>query len=170
MDVLNAIKGRRSIRAYQQMPVEDEKLLKVLEAARLSPSAKNLQEWRFVVVKKQETRKKLAEACYGQHFVGEAPVFIAACATDSEGIMKCGQYRYTVDLSIAMSYMILEAYEQGLGTCWIGSFDEAGVKQILKVPEKVRIVAVTPLGYPEKIPAPKDRKKLEEIICLEEYK
>jgi nitroreductase len=83
--------------------------------------------------------------------------------------MKCGQYRYTVDLSIAVSYMMLEAYEQGLGTCWIGHFDENEVKKILGIPDKVRVVAITPLGYPAETPAPRPRKQLSEIVCYEKY-
>ena len=169
MDVLSAIQGRRSIRKYSSKPVEEEKLLKVLEAARLSPSARNLQEWKFIVVRNEETKAKLTEATLGQDFVGQAPIIIVACGTDPEGIMKCGQYRYTVDLSIAMAYMILEAYEQGLGTCWLGRFDKNRVKEILGIPEKVRVVAMTPLGYPAENPAPRPRKKLEEIVCYDKY-
>jgi len=169
MDVLTAIQGRRSIRKYSSKPVEEEKLLKVLEAARLSPSAKNLQEWKFIVVKDAETRAKLTEATLGQDFVGQAPIILVACGTDPERIMKCGQYHYTVDLSIATAYMILEAHELGLGTCWLGRFDENKVKEILGIPEKVRVVAMTPLGYPAETPAQRPRKKLDEIVSFEKY-
>jgi len=105
----------------------------------------------------------------GEPFVGQAPVFLVACGTDREGIMACGQYRYPIDLSIAMSFMILEAYELGLGTCWLGRFDEKQVKEILGIPEGVRVVAMTPLGYPAENPAPRPRKRLEEIVCYERY-
>lgn len=169
MDVLSAVKGRRSIRNYKNQPVEDEKLMKVLEAARLSPSAKNLQEWKFVVVKDKRTRQLLSEAAGNQLFVSKAPVIIVACGTNPQGVMVCGQYRYTVDLSIATAYMILAAYEQGLGTCWLGHFDEKRVKEILGIPEAVRVVTMTPLGYPDEIPAQKPRKSLEEIVCYERY-
>ncbi len=169
MDVLSAIQGRRSIRKFSKRPVEDEKLLKVLEAARLSPSASNMQDWKFIVVKNSETRAKLAEAAFGQSFVGDAPIVLVSCGTEPEKIMKCGQHRYTIDLSIATAYMILEAYEQGLGTCWLGLFDENKVKEILMIPEKVRVVAITPLGYPAENPPQRPRKKLEEIVCYERY-
>jgi nitroreductase len=169
MDVIDAIRKRRSIRKYSPRDVEEEKLTLVLEAARLSPSARNLQDWKFIVVKDAKTIKKLAVACSNQSFVAEAPVFIAACGTNTDSLMKCGQPRYTVDLSIAMSYILLEAHEQGLGTCWLGSFDEKKVKELLAVPEDVRIVAVTPLGYPEVSPAPTARKPLADIVCLERY-
>ncbi len=168
MDILSAIKGRRSIRKYSSRPVEDKKLLRVLEAARLSPSARNQQKWKFIVVKDSEIREELTEAI-GQPFVGEAPVILVCCGTEPESIMRGGQPRYTVDLSIATAYMILEAYMQGLGTCWLGSFDESMVKDVLDIPEKVRVVAITPLGYPAESPVQKPRKGLEEIISYDKY-
>jgi nitroreductase len=169
MDVFTAISQRSSVRAYRSADVEEEKLRKVLEAARLSPSASNRQEWKFIVVKDKETRKKLARAAFGQSFIGEAPVVIVACGTDSKTIMGCGQPTHTVDVSIACAYLILQAYELGLGTCWIGAFKEDEAKKILHVPKDVRIVAMTPLGYPGEPPSPKIRKRLDEIICRETY-
>ncbi|WP_077368160.1 nitroreductase family protein [Anaerosalibacter sp. Marseille-P3206] len=169
MDVLSAIKGRRSIRKYSSEPVEDEKLLKVLEAARLSPSARNVQEWKFIVVKDQETREKLTNEAICQPFVGEAPIILVCCGKETSGLMKCGQPRYTIDVSIATAYMVLEAYELGLGTCWLGSFDENKVKEILDIPQEVRVVAMTPLGYPSESPTQRPRKSLEEIISYDKY-
>lgn len=169
MDVLSAIEGRRSIRKYKDTPVEEEKLLRVLEAARLSPSAKNQQNWKFIVVKDEEIRKRLVDEAIQQQFVAEAPIILVCCGTETESVMRCGQPRYTVDLSIATSYMILEAYEQGLGTCWLGSFDEAKVKEILGIPEKVRVVAITPLGYPAESPSPRPRKDLKDILSYDRY-
>ncbi|GFN36278.1 nitroreductase family protein [Tepidimicrobium xylanilyticum] len=168
MNVLTAIKGRRSIRKYKDKPVEEEKLLRVLEAARLSPSARNGQDWKFIVVRDLEIRKKLTEAI-GQPFVGEAPIIIVSCGTNPEAIMRGGQPRYTVDLSIATAYMILEACEQGLGTCWLGSYDEDKVKEVLGIPKEIRVVAITPLGYPDESPDPKPRKELDEIISYDKY-
>lgn len=169
MDVLSAIKGRRSIRKYKDMPIEEEKLHKVLEAARLSPSAKNMQNWKFIVVKNEETKKKLVDEAIKQAFVGQAPIILVCCGTETESRMKCGQYRYTVDLSIATAYMILEAYEQGLGTCWLGRFDEEKVKEILGIPEDVRVVSITPLGYPDESPSPRPRKAIDDIVCYDKY-
>ncbi len=169
MDVFAAIKQRRSVRAYKPAQVEKEKLKKVLEAARLSPSASNRQDWKFIVVREKETKKKLARAAFGQSFIGEAPVVIVACGTEPKAIMACGQPTSTVDVSIACAFMILEAYEQGLGTCWIGAFKEDEVKKILKIPEPVRVVAVIPLGYPDESPSQRDRKDFDEIICFEKF-
>lgn len=170
MDVLSAIKERRSIRKYSDKPVEDEKLHKVLEAARLAPSAKNLQNWKFIVVKDPDTRKKLVEYAIEQPFVGQAPIILVCCGLEPDSVMRCGQPRYTVDLSIATAYMILEAYEQGLGTCWLGSFDEKRVKEVLGIPDEVRVVSITPLGYPAESPSNRPRKDFEEIVCYDKYK
>ena len=169
MEVSVALRERRSIRSYEGTTVEKEKLTKVLEAARLSPSAANRQEWKFIVVRDTDKRKKLAEAACGQSFVGQAPVVLVACATESRAIMTCGQPAYTVDVSIAFAYMILQACELGLGTCWIGAFKEDEVKEILNIPEHIRVVAMSPLGYPTHKGPPRPRKSLDEIVCFEAY-
>jgi nitroreductase len=169
MDVFTAISQRSSVRAYKATDVEENKLKKILEAGRLSPSASNRQEWKFIVVRDKETKKKLAKAAFGQTFIGEAPVVIVACGTESKTIMACGQPAYTVDVSIACAFMILQAYELGLGTCWIGAFKEDEVKKILKIPEEVRVVAMTPLGYPDQPPSQKSRKDLDQIVCHGKY-
>jgi nitroreductase len=170
MDVFKAIQTRRSIRQYEKdKPVEPDKLKKVLEAGRLAPSASNRQDWKFVVVQDPKTLEKLVEACNGQSFVAEATAFIAACGTNPDPVMSCGQPKHTVDLSIATAYMILEAAELGLGTCWLGSFNEEKVRRLLNIPDSVRVVAVTPLGYPSFQPQAKSRKPLEEVVCYERY-
>jgi nitroreductase len=169
MDVFTAIDQRRSVRAYKEMDVEEDKLRKILEAGRLSPSASNRQEWKFIVIKNKETRWKLADAALGQSFIGEAPVVIVACAVETGAIMLCGQPAYTVDVSIACAFMILQAYELGLGTCWIGAFQENDVKEILKIPESVRVVAMIPLGYPDQPSSQRSRKALDQIVCFEKY-
>ena len=169
MNVFSAIQNRRSIRLYSDRTVEEEKLRRVLEAARLAPSASNMQNWKFIVVRDAEKREMLTEAAYSQTFVGQAPIILVACGTDPDGVMKCGQHRYTIDLSIATAFMVLAATEQGLGTCWLGSFNEKMVKEILNIPDRVRVVAMTPLGYPGEAPDARPRRKLEEIVCLDGY-
>jgi nitroreductase len=169
MDVFTAIHQRCSVRDYKATDVEEDKLKKVLEAARLSPSASNRQEWKFIIVKNKETKRKLARAAFGQSFIGEAPIVVVACGTESKAVMGCGQPTHTVDVSIACAFMILEAYELGLGTCWIGAFKEDETKKILSIPEHVRVVAMTPLGYPNQPASPKSRKRLEQILCFEKY-
>jgi nitroreductase len=170
MDVATAIRGRRSVRAYADREVEREKIEAILEAARLSPSANNRQEWKFIVVRDAERRRALADAAHNQSFIGEAPVVLIACATESRLVMPCGQPAHTVDLSIAFAYMLLQAYELGLGTCWIGTFREDAVKEILNIPVGVRVVAMSPLGYPShRIPA-RPRKSLDQIACFETHR
>jgi nitroreductase len=169
MDVFTAISQRSSVRAYKSTDVEEDKLRKILEAARLSPSASNRQDWKFIIVKNKETKKKLAKAAFGQSFIGGAPIVIVACGTESKAIMGCGQPTHTVDVSIACAYMILQAYELGLGTCWIGAFKEDEAKKILNIPEQVRVVAMTPLGYPNQLPSQKSRKSLHQIVCFDKY-
>ena len=148
MNVMDAIKTRKSVRAYSDRPVEDDKLNIVLEAARLAPSASNLQEWRFIIVREAGIRKKLTQIAGNQEFVGEAPVVIVACAETDGYVMKCGQLCYPIDVAIALDHITLAAVELGLGTCWIGHFDERKVKEILGIPEKIRVVELMPLGYP----------------------
>jgi nitroreductase len=169
MDVFTAISQRCSVRAYKTTDVDEDNLRKVLEAARLSPSASNRQDWKFIIVKNKEAKNKLAKAAFGQSFIGEAPVVIVACGTDSKAVMGCGQPTHTVNVSIACAFMILQAQELGLGTCWIGAFSEDEVKRILKIPEGVRVVAMTPLGYPDEPPSKKSRKSLNQIVCHEKY-
>jgi len=159
MNVIDAIRTRKSVRAYVDQAVEEEKLNIVLEAGRLAPSASNRQEWRFVIVRELDTRKKLAEAAGSQAFVGEAPVVIVACADTDGHIMKCGQLCCPIDVAIALDHMTLAAVELGLGTCWIGMFEEKKVKKILDIPEKIRVVGLMPLGYPAN-PSAVEKKRL----------
>jgi len=168
MELMQAIRARRSIRNYLDSPVEEEKLLAVLEAGRLAPSARNMQDWRFIVVSDPATRQRLAEAARDQQFVAQAPLVIAACGT-SDLVMTCGQPAYAIDVAIALDHMTLAAASLGLGSCWIGAFYEDRVKQILAVPPEVRVVALLPLGYPADMPAPRPRKSLEDIAAREHW-
>lgn len=164
-----AIRKRRSIRKYLPRKIENDKLDRVLEAGRLAPSARNLQEWKFIVVRDDGRRKRLAEAAKGQTFVGEAPVVIAACATITDYVMTCGQLTYPIDLAIAVEHMVLAAAAEGLGTCWIGAFYEEEVKKVLSIPPEIRVVALLPMGYPDESPAPRPRKEMDEIVAFETW-
>ncbi len=169
MEVFEAIQQRYSVRRYHPQPVEPEKLGRVLEAARLAPSAGNRQEWRFVVVTDEQARQQLMEAAGGQAFVGQAPVVIAACAETDEGTMMCGQASYPIDVAIALEHIALQAVAEGLGTCWVGAFDEAAVKEVLDIPQAIRVVELMPLGYPADQPKPKQRLALDEIVFHEKW-
>ncbi|MCK4850501.1 MAG: nitroreductase family protein [Phycisphaerae bacterium] len=168
MNVMEAIKTRRSVRSYQDKPVEPEKLQQVLEAARLAPSASN-QDWKFIVVQDTGTRQALAKACHNQAFIGQAPVVIAACSTNPSQLMPSGQSTAAVDLAIAVDHMTLAAVELGLGTCWIGAFDAPAVGKLLDVPDDCAVVHVLPLGYPAESPPARPRKSASEIVCNEKF-
>lgn len=169
MDVFEAIQTRRSIRSYLNQPVEEEKLTQVLEAGRLAPSANNRQEWRFVVVQDGDKREKLAEAACGQRFVAEAPAVIACCSVESKHVLTCGHPAYAIDVAIAIDHMTLAATALGLGTCWIGAFYEDRVREILNIPDSVRVVELLTLGYPGEKPTPRNRKRLDEIVYREQW-
>jgi len=168
MNVAEAIKNRYSCRSYKDDSVAEEKLKRVLEAARLAPSAHNEQECKFVVVRDDNKRREVAEAA-GQGFIAEAPVIIAAVALEPEHIMRSGNPAYAIDLAIAVDHMTLQATEEGLGTCWIGAFSQEEVKKVLEVPEEYKVVALMPLGFPAEKGRPKSRKSLDEIISYDKF-
>lgn len=170
MNVYEAISSRRSVRAFAGRDIDETLLSRLLEAARLAPSAKNFQEWRFVVVRDPETRRKLAAAARGQRFIGQAPVVLACCAETDNHVMTCGQLCYPIDLAIAIDHITLAAAAEGLGTCWIGAFFEDRVKEILGIPEAIRVVALLPIGYPEE-PGPVEKERLarEKIVRYEHW-
>ncbi len=167
MDVHEAIQTRRSVRSYGDTPVPDEALNRILEAARMAPSASNQQNWRFIVVRDDARRRALAQAASGQMWIAQAPVIIAAVATEPRSIMTCGVPRYAVDLAIAIDHMTLAAVTEGLGTCWIGSFDQRKARQVLEVGDECMIVTIMPVGYPSAAAGMKSRKKLEDIVRYE---
>ena len=170
MNVMDAIRTRKSVRSYAYKPVEDEKLGAIMEAVRLAPSASNQQEWRFVIVRDPEKIKKLASYGSDQAFIKQSPVVIVACAQTDGHLMRCGQPCYTIDVAIALDHLTLAAVELGLGTCWIGSFDENKVKEILGIPEKVRVVEIMPLGYPvDPSTVEKNRLPLDKIVKYEHW-
>lgn len=184
MDVLEAIKTRRSIRKFKNKPVEEEKLQNVLEAARMAPSWANFQCWRFVVVKDPAVRARLSTLSYVELFfapkgykanpaqkaLAEAPVDIVACADPSRSGELGEQYYYMTDIGIAAQNLMLAAHAQGLGTVFVGVFDEEKIRELLDIPPHIRIVGLFPLGYPqeEKREGP-PRKPLAEIVFDERW-
>ncbi|MEM3584667.1 MAG: nitroreductase family protein [Nitrososphaerales archaeon] len=170
MNVFDAIKLRRSIRRYKPKEVEKEKLMRIIEAGRLAPSATNSQPWHFIIVKNPEIKRKLGESYPKEWFVN-APVIIVACADPSKAWVRGdGEEYWKVDVAIALQNMILCAVEEGLGTCWIANFNEKIVKEVLGIPQGIRVVAMTPLGYPNEVKGEvRDRKPLEEILHFEHW-
>lgn len=168
MEVLEAIKKRRSIRSFNpHKEVTEEQIEKLLEAARWAPSAGNLQSWFFVVVKDQEIKTQLAEAAYGQDFVAEAPVVIVSCADLERSASRYGTRGKTLyalqDATIASQNIWLTAVTMGLGACWVGAFDEEEVVEILDLDKNLRPIALLPIGYPAEEPSPPPRREIKEI-------
>ena len=173
MDFYEVIRTRRSIRSYKPDPIPDEVLTKVLEAARIAPSGSNRQPWKFIIVKDEALKRKLAVACHNQMFIAEAPIITVACGYNVH--WNRGEYMgdlsMLIDVSIAFTHLILAARAEGLGTCWIGSFSNKEVKRILNIPKEVNVVAITPLGYPknEGFSEPGPRKPLSEIVSTNTF-
>ncbi|HOA98900.1 MAG TPA: nitroreductase family protein [Candidatus Atribacteria bacterium] len=169
MDFKELIQTRRSIRKFRAEEVEEEDLREILEAARLAPSASNLQPWKFIVIKSDKKKRLIAQAAGGQEFVGEAPVVIIACATGRGGFIGGYMESWPVDVAISVTHLLLAAWDRGLGTCWIGDFDEEKVKEICEIPPEVRVVAIVPMGYPVKIPQATSRRPWEKIVSMETF-
>ena len=177
MSVLDVIRCRRSIRAYSSQEIPADVVARLQEALRLAPSACNNQPWRFIMIREPANRAKVAGICKDQKWMAEAPLIIAACGVPGEAYSRMGGYGNSidVDLAIAIDHLTLAAAEEGLGTCWIGAFDEKAMKRHLGVPEDVRVVALTPVGYPAGSgelakPVSKKRKQLSDIFMEERWK
>ncbi len=179
--MIKQIETRRSIRKYSDKPVEDEKIIQLLEAARLAPSGGNTQPWHFIIVKSEDTRHKLAKASNNQKWMLTAPVFIVCVADircrinadveisiDENGPQK--ELKQIIrDTSIAVEHIVLEADKQGLGTCWVAWFTQDEVRPILNIPSDKYVVCILTLGHANEIPKARPRKKLEEIMHYENW-
>jgi nitroreductase len=163
------IKTRYSVRAYKPDPVEDEKLEQVLEAARLAPTAANLQPFRFIVIRTKGREAEL-QRIYHRAWFTQAPVILCVCSIPAEGWVRVDGKGYTdVDAAIAMDHLILAATDLGLGTCWIAAFDPAAAREVLGLPDGVEPIAFTPLGYPASRPTAKQRKSLADMVRYERW-
>ncbi len=162
VDILNLLKSRRSIRVYQDKPVPQELLLQVLEAGRWAPTGANLQPWHFIVVTDPEARKQIGDVArfffIKSSHVEKAPVVIAIGFDTRKG--KYGRY----DVTLAGGNMLTMAASLGLGTCWIGAFDEPKVKEILEIPESIEVIGLITLGYPDEKAEVPPRVELEKIV------
>ncbi len=168
MNVHEAIRTRVSVREYLPTPVSEEQVLRLIEAARLAPSSSNRQDWRFIVVREEYRRRLLAAAANSQMWIADAPVIIAAVGTNPDSVMTCGLPRYAVDVSIAITHMMLAAVEEGLGTCWIGAFSQEKVRQILGVGDDCVVVTILPVGHYHKGRGPtRLRKQMSDILRYE---
>ena len=150
MNILQAITQRRSVRAYSAAPIPAEVMQRMRQALRYAPSACNIQPWHFILVEDERLRPAVAAAANGQHWMAQAPVTVVACGLPDQAYQHMGGHGNStdVDVAIALDHLTLAAVAEGLGTCWIGAFDEEKVKGLLGVPANVKVVAMTPLGYP----------------------
>jgi len=169
MTVLEAIGRRYSCRAYQDKPIEQDKLDSVFEAARLAPSAKNTQDWRFVVVTDKETKRRVADTTNRPEVFQKAGAIVAACSNSDE-VMRCGQAIGPIDVAIALEHIALQAAELGLATCWIGSFYTDKVREILDIPADVAIIELMAIGYPADSKKEPQREPMGKIVCYEKWK
>ena len=176
MDVMEAIRIRRSVRKYRSDAIPEAVLDQMIEALRLAPSACNIQPWRFVVVTDPGRRAALVQAAHNQKFIGEAPVVVVGCGFPAKAYQRMGGAGNSVDIdvAIALDHLTLAAAAVGLGTCWIGAFDEKAVKDVIGAPDDAKVVALTPLGYPAEpgMLAPTDpgrRLKREQMISFERF-
>ncbi|UCD73656.1 MAG: nitroreductase family protein [Candidatus Bathyarchaeota archaeon] len=169
MSILDTIKERGSIRRYMIKPIPRDELLKVVEAARLAQSAANRQPWQFILVTDDAVKKNLAVAARNQRFVGEAAA-VMVCLANPEESARVGPFEgFLIDLAIAIENMTLTGWDLGIGSCWIGAFNENDVKDLLDIPENLRVVSLLTLGYPDEKPRTKNRKSLKEILHHERY-
>jgi nitroreductase len=169
MAILDAIRKRYSCRSYQDKSVEQDKLDCILEAARLAPSARNTQDWRFVVVTDKGVKSRVAATTNRPEVFEKSGAIIAACSNSDE-IMRCGQAIGPIDVAIALEHISLQAADLGLGTCWIGSFDAEKVRQILAIPEDVAIIELMTVGYPADSKPEAKREPIEKIVCYDTWK
>jgi len=167
--IIEAIRKRYSCRAYQEKPIEQEKLDQIFEAARLAPSAKNLQDWRFVIVTDKGKKRQVAGSTNRPEVFEKAGAIIAACS-NSDYVMRCGQAVGPIDVAIALEHISLQATELGLATCWIGSFLPEKVRLILGIPDDIAIIELMALGYPADRQAEPRREPIERIVCYEKWR
>ncbi|MCW4014155.1 MAG: nitroreductase family protein [Candidatus Bathyarchaeota archaeon] len=168
MNVIDAIKTRRSVRKYKPEPIPEEHLKTILESARLAPSAGNKQPWRFIVVRDDEKKRELAEKASNQLWIGDAGAVVVALSMpkDDPSVYERWVER---DVMTAVEHMVLTAWELGYGTCWIGAFKQQDIKEALDIPENYWIINLLPIGVPDQKPEPRGRKPFSELFYAEKY-
>ncbi len=173
MELIEVLKTRRSIRRFKSKPIPDQILWKILNLANAAPSAGNLQARDFVVVRDDKVKEQLAEAALGQEFVRDVPVVIVVCGNmkrSSIGYGIRGEHFYSIqDADAAVMHILLSTHALGLGTCWVGAFDDDMVSSILNLPGYIRPIAILPLGYPAEHPRTTSRLKTEKLVHIDKW-
>ncbi|MDP6583206.1 MAG: nitroreductase family protein [Anaerolineales bacterium] len=169
MEFLELARKRYSVRAYKSDPVEDDKLQKILEAARLAPTASNRQPFQLVVIHTKGREEELSRVCRVSWF-SQAPIVICICGISSQScVRRDGKDYCDIDVAIAMDHLILAAADLGLGTCWVAGFHLDAARDVLNLPDDVEPIAFTPLGYPDDQPKEKSRKFVDELVRYEHW-
>jgi nitroreductase len=173
LDVFDAIRSRRSVRAFTREAVFDSEIEKLLDAARWAPSAGNIQPWEFIIVREPTIKKGLCKAALNQEFIEDAPVIIVVCANvkkSEQGYGLRGTNLYSLqDSAAATQNLLLAAQATGLAACWVGAFKEEKAAEVLNVPRGVRPVAIIPIGHAAEKPRPPTRRSTNEIIHHETF-
>lgn len=173
MDVFEAIKNRRSVRAFTSQPVSEKQVYQLIDAAGWAPSAGNVQPWEFIIVRSAETKRKLAEAALNQIFIKEAPVVIVVCANEIRSGQRYGSRGVNLyclqDTAAATQNLLLAVYALGLAACWVGAFQEEEAKNVLNTPTGIRPVAIVPIGHPIERPTSRLKRPINEFIHSETF-
>jgi len=168
MEFFETLQRRVSTRAFKSTPVEEEALWKILEAANSAPSAGNLQAYEIVVVRDPVRRRELAHAAVEQWFIAQAPVVLVFLANPQRSRWRYGRRGAELyclqDATIACAYAQLAATAVGLGSCWVGAFDEEAVRRILAAPSQLRPIAILPIGVPDEAPEPRARRPFGDLV------
>ncbi len=179
--MIKAIAERKSTRKFEEKVVPDEVLIEILESARLAPSGSNAQPWHFVVVRRPETKTELVEICYGQSWMQDAAALIVCVAdvrsrvapdvevqVDEESPEKVVKLIIR-DTTVAVTHLVLEAVNQGLGTCWVARFEQSRIRPALQIPDDKYVIGIIAVGYPAEDNPPKGRKALEEFVHYDNW-
>lgn len=153
MDFYDVINTRRSIRKFSRMSIPEDIVIKIMTAAGMAPSGSNRQNWKYILIKDKHKQQQLVELCSNQSFIGEAPIIVVVCGKDMSSAYNRGGYMgklgMLMDVSITFTHFMLAARAEGLGTCWVGYFDNDKIKELLEVPDGWEVAAISPLGYPQ---------------------
>jgi len=172
MEFNDVVKNRRSIRAFDNRRVSINTIFKIIEDGLLAPRSGNVQDWYVVIVQNKAVKFSIAEACIGQYWITQAPFILVVCSKPSKTKIsygKRGEFYAIQNGSAAIENMLLSIENEGLGSCWIGAFEEEALKRIIRAPEGTKILAVLPVGYPLENPPMPKRPDLRNIIYFEKY-
>ena len=169
MKVLTEIHNRISVRNFKDMTIKKETIIRILEAGQLAPSAKNRQPWRFIIIDDPGLKGKIQEAAYSQEHVGKAGAIILACSTNIEYEMPNKQQSYPIDISFAVSFMMLQAQHEGIGSCVVTTYDENEIKNLISVPYSMRVVMMLLIGHTDEHLIVRDRKPIKGLYAFNHW-